>query len=135
VVGWNFRAGRVDANCDATLANANALFAKAAEDLGDGIAADTETVYALVKPLIKPRTFRKIIIELALAEAGLLPTLDAYLASIELKPGYTATRAWNTANDISEEFPNYDTFFAAAKSALGLTDAQAEAILAKCIAQ
>lgn len=133
MVGWNFKAGRVDANCDATLANANALFAKAAEDLGDGSAADAETVYALVKPFIKPRTFSKLRLEMALANLGLIAALDAWLASIELEPGYTAARAWNTANDISEDFPNYSQYLAAAKAQFGITDAQAEAILEQCV--
>ena len=134
VIGYNFNAGHIDANCPATLDNALALFGKASEDLGSGDTPDTDIVYDLVRPLIKPRVFRKIMIELALAEAGILPALDAYLASIELKPGYTAARAWNTANELSENFPNYDQYFAAAKKALGISDAQAEAILEKCVA-
>lgn len=134
VIGYNFNAGHIDANCPATLGNALALFGKASEDLGSGDTPDADIVYDLVRPLIKPRVFRKIMIELALAEAGILPALDAYLASIELKPGYTAARAWNTANELSEDFPNYDQYFAAAKKALGISDAQAEAILEKCVA-
>lgn len=133
VSGYNFRVGHTDANCPATLANATALFAAAALDLGTSETPDAETVYALVKPFIKPRTFSKLRLEIALAQMGLLATLDAWLSSFEVAPGYTAARAFATAQDISEDFAGFDTFFAAAKQQFGITDAQAESILAQCV--
>lgn len=135
VSGYNFNAGHVDANCPTTLANATSLFGLAAADLGSGETPDPEIVYALVKPHIKPRTFSKLYLELALAELGLIDALDAWLASFEVKPGYTAARAFDRANDISEVFPGFDKFFAAAKRQFGITDAQAESILAQCVVE
>ena len=136
VVGYNFNAGHVDANCAATFSNATALFAKAAQDLGDGSSADESVVYALVKPLIKPRRFSIMYIEFALADAGVdIEAFWSWLETIQVKPGITAKRSWDRANDLSEDFEGFDTYFAVAKDRLGLTDAQAERILEKCIAK
>ena len=129
VTGYNFNAGHTDSNCEISLSNAMQLFVMAAADLGSGETPDQDIVYSLVKPFIGGRTFSRMYLEIAIAGAGLLNALDAYLASFEVSPGYSAARAWDRANVIREEFPGFDSYFAAAKKALGITDAQAEAIL------
>jgi len=136
IKGWNFNCGHIDANCPATMTNAKSLFSAAAEDLGDGSSADEGVVYTLVKPFIHPRRFSIMYIEFALANIGIdIDEFWSWLESIEVAPGITARRAWDRANDLSEDFAGFDSYFSLAKQHLGLTDAQAEMILESCIAK
>lgn len=78
----------------------------------------------------KPKRYRKIVIKAAIANLGKLHALNAWLASFEVGPGYSALEAWADANEIATDYPGFAEFFDAAKSALGVTDEQASAILA-----
>ena len=88
-------------------------------------------------PPSPPRIFSCLYLEAALLKRGLLPAFDALLDSqtIEDPPGsgYTMPlrRAYNRANDISSAHPLFGQYFAAAKTALGVSDETAEEILAE----
>lgn len=81
-----------------------------------------------------PRTFSKIRLKIAIAKLGKLQALETWLASIEVAPGYSALAAWNDAQVIQDDFEGFKTIYAAAKLALDVTDEQAEALLAQCLA-
>lgn len=78
-------------------------------------------------------TFSKIRLKIAIAQLGKLAELETWLASFEVAPGYSALEAWNDAQVISDDFEGFAQYFAAAKQILGVSDAQAEAILAQCV--
>ena len=80
----------------------------------------------------QPRTFSKIRLKIAIARIGKLAALETWLASFEVAPGYSALAAWNDAQVISDDFEGFAAFYAAAKSALGVDDATADALLAAC---
>ena len=75
------------------------------------------------------RTFSRLYIEMAVAKLGLIDQFDALLNNIELAPGYTAHRAFERANDISEDFPGFWEYVEQLRQALGLTMEQVNAIL------
>ena len=66
---------------------------------------------------------------MAVAKLGLIDQFDALLNNIELAPGYTAHRAFERANDISEDFPGFWEYVEQLRQALGLTMEQVNAIL------
>lgn len=78
----------------------------------------------------RPKRYRKIVLKAAIANLGKLPALNAWLASFEIEPGYSALEAWADANEIATDYPGFAEFYEAAKSVLGVTDEQASAILA-----
>lgn len=82
-----------------------------------------------------PRTFSILRIEAALLSAGLLSRLDAFIdAQTYTDPSsgnsMPLRRAYDRANDLRDDHPLFGMYYSAAKEALGLTDEQAEAILA-----
>lgn len=82
-----------------------------------------------------PREFSKIRLKIAIAQIGKLAELEAWLASFEVAPGYSALDAWNDAQVISDDFEGFSYYYEAAKLALGVDDATAEAIIAASVAQ
>ena len=93
-------------------------------------------VYTAVEnPPPMPRTFSILRLETALFQRGLTVAFDSFLdaQSITNEHGQTVPlrRFYDRANDLREDHPLFAQYFAAAKTALGITDAQAEAILAE----
>ena len=76
-----------------------------------------------------PRTFSKLRLYAALAHAGLWDGLKAWLEA-QTYEGLNAYTAFTLAQDITDAHPMFRQWFAAAKAALGVSDADAEAILA-----
>lgn len=81
-----------------------------------------------------PKVYSKLKIKMAIANLGYLPALESWLASAEVAPGYSALAAWNDANVISDDFPGFETYYAAALAKFGITREQGDAILSQCIA-
>ena len=81
-----------------------------------------------------PKVYSKIKIKMAIANLGYIPALESWLASAEVAPGYSALAAWNDANVISDDFPGFETYYAAALAKFGITREQGDAILSQCIA-
>lgn len=75
-----------------------------------------------------PRRFSKLKLYAALNEAGLWDALDAWLKTLTVG-GVSASTAFALAQELSEDYPNWGDYLAAAKSALGVTDEQVAAIL------
>ncbi len=76
------------------------------------------------------RVFSRLYLELAIAKLGLIDQFDALLKRIEIEPGYSAYRAFERANEISEDFPGFNEHLQTIKTELGLTDQQVESVLA-----
>lgn len=76
-----------------------------------------------------PRTFSKLKLYAALAQMGLWDPLVAWL-NTQTFEGVNAYTAFMLAQDLVEDHPMFEQWLAAAKVALGVTDEQAEAILA-----
>lgn len=76
-----------------------------------------------------PRTFSKLKLYAALAQMGLWDPLVAWL-NTQTFEGVNAYTAFMLAQDLVEDHPMFEQWLAAAKAALGVTDEQAEAILA-----
>lgn len=80
-----------------------------------------------------PRTFSILRLETAIFQMGLTTAFDAFLDSqtVTNEHGQTVPlrRFYDRANDLREDHPLFAQYFAAAKTALGITDEQAEAIL------
>ena len=76
-----------------------------------------------------PRTFSKLKLYAALAQAGLWDALVAWL-NTQTFEGINAYTAFMLAQDLAEDHPMFAQWLALAKAALGVTDEQAEAILA-----
>ena len=81
-----------------------------------------------------PRTFSKLKLYAALAKAGLWDALKSWLESQNVD-GVNAYTAFSLAQDLSESHPLFASWFAAAKAALGVSDADAEAMLAASAAE
>lgn len=81
-----------------------------------------------------PKVYSKLKIKMAIANLGHLPALEAWLASVEVAPGYSALSAWNDANVISDDFPGFETYYVTALGKFGITREQGDAILSQCIA-
>ena len=75
-----------------------------------------------------PRTFSKLKLYAALVQAGLWDALVAWL-NAQTFEGVNAYTAFMLAQDLVEDNPYFTQWLSAAKSALGVTDEQAEAIL------
>ena len=100
----------------------------------DPIAAHREYVetdeYIPTQPDIPhARVFSRLYLELAIAKLGLIDRFDAFLKTIEIAPGYSAYRAFERANEISEDFPGFDEYLQGIKTEFGLTDQQVESVL------
>lgn len=81
-----------------------------------------------------PRIFSKLKIKIAIARLGKLAELEAYLATIEIAPNYTALAAWNDAQNLSENFDGFADIFAKIKAEFGISDEEGEKILSACVA-
>lgn len=75
------------------------------------------------------RIFSRLYLEIAIAKLGLIDRFDAFLKTIEIAPGYSAYRAFERANEISEDFPRFNEYLQSIKTEFGLTDQQVESIL------
>ncbi len=84
-----------------------------------------------IDSILKPtcRIFSKLYIEMAVAKLGLIEQFDNLLKNIEIEPGYTAYRAFERANEISEDFPSFNRYLQTIKTKFGLTDQQVEDVL------
>lgn len=80
-----------------------------------------------IKP--KPKTYSKIRLKIAIAKIGKLEALEAWLKSFDVESGYSAYEAWIDAQEIADDFEGFGEFREAAKTALGVTEEQAVAIL------
>lgn len=78
------------------------------------------------------RVFSKIRLKMAIASLGKLPQMEAWLASFEVAPSYTALEAWNDANVISDDFPCFYEFYEKAIEVLEIQREEGDDILAKC---
>ena len=81
-----------------------------------------------------PKTYSRIKIEIALAVRGKYAALEALLSGIEIAPGYTAWTAWKSAQVIQDDFTGFQDYYARIISALDINKAEADAILASCLA-
>ena len=79
-----------------------------------------------------PRTFSKLKLYAALTQAGLWDALVAWLQT-QTYEGINAYTAFTLAQDLTDDHPLFAQWLAAAKTALGITDETAEAILAASI--
>lgn len=78
-----------------------------------------------------PRTFSKLKLYAALSKAGLWDALVTWLQA-QTYDGVNAYTAFTLAQELRDDHPLFNSWFAAAKAALGVSDADAEAILAEC---
>ena len=83
----------------------------------------------------KPTAYSRIRLEIALAQLGLYTQMEQWLGGFEIAPDYTALTAWKSAVVIQDDFPGFADYLAAAIERFGITQAQAEAILAQCVAE
>ena len=81
-----------------------------------------------------PRTFSKLKLYAALANAGLWDDLKQWLEHQTVE-GVNAWTAYDQANELTDGHPMFKQWFAAAKAALGVSDEAAEAILAASVAE
>lgn len=94
--------------------------------------------YVLVDdPPPPPRVFSKLKLELALFKAGLLPAVDTFIdaQTITNEKGETMPlrRAYSTALTFAEDNEYFAPFLSAVKTALGIDDATADAILSASV--
>ena len=94
----------------------------------------TPTNGEMVKDYCLETTYSRMKLYVAVARAGLWDTLEAWLKSQDVE-GVNAYRAFVLANDLNDGHPLFQQWFAAAKAALGVTDEQADAILAQSVAE
>lgn len=91
----------------------------------------------VVNPPAPPRVFSKINLETAVFKRGLLAKLDAFVDTQTITNEFgdimPLRRAYNTAQTFREDHPLFAPYLEAAKSALGVDDETAEAILAECV--
>jgi len=80
-----------------------------------------------------PRTFSKIRLKGAIAEAGLLAEFKAMLERVEVKPGYTAAEAFADAVTLDEAHPDFKDAVELAQSELGIPPELVERILAASV--
>ena len=81
-----------------------------------------------------PTAYSRIKLEMAIAKRGKYPALEAMLSGIEIAPGYTALTAWKSAQVIQDDFEGFQDYYARIIAALGIDKAEADAILASCLA-
>lgn len=79
-----------------------------------------------------PRLFSKLKLYAALTQAGLWDALEAWLKA-QFVEGVNAYTAFSLAQELSEAHPLFASWYAQAKQVLGVTDEQAEAILAASV--
>lgn len=82
-----------------------------------------------------PRTFSKIKLKGAIAEAGLLDEFKAMLETVEVKPGYTAAEAFADAVTLDEDHPDFKDAVALAQRELGIPQELIDRILAASVAR
>ena len=96
-------------------------------------------VYDYEKDARPPRVFSKLKLELVLFNLGLLDALDAFVDSqtIENEMGQKMPlrRAYNTANEFSEDNEYFAPYLGFAKEALGVDDAVVDEILNRCVVE
>lgn len=87
-------------------------------------------------PPAPPRTFSKLKLKMALAQAGLLQQFLDVLQGVELieGSGYMASDAFADAVNLSEANDGFKAAVQAAKNELGVTDEDVERILAASVA-
>lgn len=85
--------------------------------------------YLPYTPTPPPRRFSKLKLYAALAQANLWDPLGAWL-NTQTFEGINAYTAFMLAQDLVEDHPMFAQWLAAAKTALSITDEQAETILA-----
>ena len=85
-------------------------------------------IYTYDDAPVAARTYSKLKLYAALAKAGLWDALEAWLKTQTVE-GVNAWTAFSMAQDLTEDHPMFGAWCAAAKSALGVTDAEADAIL------
>lgn len=129
--GWDFDEAHEDCMCPVTLGNALALFNKAANVLGVAL-PDKEAVYPLIAPLLGKRKFSKLALFVALSKMGVWESVETWLKDQTVE-GVNAYTAFMLAQELDESNPFFSTAFAAAKSLLGVTEAQAEELLSACV--
>lgn len=81
-----------------------------------------------------PKAYSRIKLEIALAVRGKYAALEALLSGMEIAPGYTAWTAWKSAQVIQDDFEGFQDYYARIIAALGIDKAEADAILASCLA-
>ena len=81
-----------------------------------------------------PKVYSRIKLEIALAVRGKYADLEALLSGIEIAPGYTAWTAWKSAQVIQDDFAGFQDYYARIVAALNIDKAEADAILASCLA-
>ena len=81
-----------------------------------------------------PRTFSKIKLKGAIAEAGLLDEFKAMLETVEVKPGYTAAEAFADAVTLDENHPDFKNAVELAQRELGIPPDLVKRILAASVA-
>jgi hypothetical protein len=77
---------------------------------------------------VPPRTFSKLKLYAALAAANLWDALKTWLEA-QTYEGMNAWTAFSLAQELTEDHPMFAAWFSAAKTALGVDDATAEALL------
>lgn len=77
------------------------------------------------------RTISKLKLYVALAQANLWESLVTWLKA-QTYNGVNAYTAFTFANELRDDHPLFNSWFSAAKVALGVSDADAESILAEC---
>lgn len=83
-------------------------------------------------PPAPPRRWSRLSIKTALAQSGMLAAARAYLAGVEVAPGYTAVEALTDCDYIEEGYPTAERWSAildGAANALGKTRAEIDAFL------
>ena len=90
-------------------------------------AVHAEYTYEDAPPPI--RTFSKLRLYAALASMGKWDSLLEWLQTQTLPNGINAYTAFDQANDLTDEHPLFKQWFASAKTALGIDDETAEAVL------
>lgn len=81
-----------------------------------------------------PKVYSRIKLEIALAVRGKYADLETLLSGIEIAPGYTAWTAWKSAQVIQDDFAGFKGYYARIIAALNIDKAEADAILASCLA-
>lgn len=86
------------------------------------------TYTAIENPPAPPRKFSKLKLYAILEGMGLWGALETWLKTQTVE-GVNAFTAFSLAQDLSEDYPGWDQYLAAAKAALGVTDDKVELIL------